>query len=54
LESTNGNQALAGRAVVIYALALRISAVANGFPRREEIEAAMTEYNTKRHADGSP
>ena len=48
LESTTGNQALAGRAVAVYALALRVSAVANGFPLPEAIEAAMAEYNAGR------
>jgi Family of unknown function (DUF5677) len=48
LEATTGNQALAGRAVAVYALALRVSAVANGFPLPEAIEAAMAEYNTGR------
>jgi hypothetical protein len=44
LESTTGEQAVASRAVVIYALALNVSSVANGYPRRADIEAATAEY----------
>jgi hypothetical protein len=54
LEPTTGNQALAGRAVVLYALALKISSATNGFPRSDEIERAMAEYNTKRWIDSEP
>jgi hypothetical protein len=48
LESTLGEQALGSRAVVIYALGLRVSAEANGFPRIADIEAAMAEYLRRR------
>jgi hypothetical protein len=44
LESTVGEQALASRALVVYGLALRISAAANGFPRAAEIDSAFAEY----------
>jgi hypothetical protein len=44
LEPTTGKLRLAGTAIVLYALGLRVSAVVNGFPRQEDIERAMTEY----------
>jgi hypothetical protein len=54
LERTTGNQSIAGRAVTLYALALRVSAVANGFPRDEDIQAVMAEYNRTRWAEPPP
>ena len=46
LESTLGQQALASRAVVIYGLLLRVSGEVLGFPRAEDIDEAMAEYNS--------
>lgn len=48
LEPTTGNQAVAGRAVSIYALGLKVSATTNGIPRPEDVEAVMADYVTKR------
>jgi hypothetical protein len=48
LERSTGNQAVAGRAVSIYALGLKVSAATNGIPRPEDVEAVMANYVTKR------
>jgi hypothetical protein len=48
LEPTTGNQAVAGRAVSIYALGLKVSAATNGIPRPEDVEAVMANYVAKR------
>jgi hypothetical protein len=44
LEQTHQDPAIAGTAVLIYALALRVSAQINGFPRPEDVNAIVAQY----------
>ncbi len=55
LEMTDQDPAIAGTAVLIYALSLRVSAEVNGFPRPEDVNEIVARYMAeKRKLDGPP